>query len=308
MQAPERLFKNTLAQLQSRWRRFGPIRSMLRRGCRAFCRDEAGAELVQFALVIPIVVGIIWFSVEAWQLMTLRTTVRDTAAQAARYITAYAGQPESQRDRDVFLTTDDICVGVQDLVNASLSSRRGIDGDALSWELLLYRIDNKEVSDWENNRTLLGCYDFIESVRCEPLLGLNNEQFAIELAVVVPWRSILFGLSGVSETNWVYRVTEVAMGSVPCEPFINLEASAQRIAGGPGGCRVQVMWDINASFVPNRVEVFRGSQSYPACTVYNTETVNYCEITVPSGGTTTITVIAYGLRREEIEQTTVYCP
>jgi hypothetical protein len=270
--------------------------------------DQAGAEVVQFALVIPIIVGIIWFSIEAWQLMTLRTAVRTTAGQAARYITAFAGLPELQMDREDFVGVDRICAGVEELVAASLSNRRGIDGDALSWDISLYTIGDEENSDWEGNRTLLGCYDFVETVRCDALAGFDNEQFAVELTVAVPWRSILFGLRGVSETNWVFSTTEIAMGVVPCEPFLNMEANAQRIAGGPGGCRVQVTWDINASFMPNRVEIYRGSDPFPSCIVHNTETVDFCEITVPSGGTHTITVRAFGLRREEQAVATVHCP
>ena len=308
MRALRRFARGILAILGMCASRTEPRGGHLRRAGRAFLKDEAGAEVVQFALVIPIVVGIIWFSVEAWQLMALRTAVRSTAGQVARYITAYAGLPETQRDTPYFVTTDRICAGIEELVNASLGSRRGIDGDALTWELWLHKINNKESSDWEGNRTLLGCYDFVDAVRCDALAGLDNEQFAVELSVAVPWRSIIFGLKGVSETNWVFMTTDIAMGSVPCEPFLNLDATANRIAAGPGGCRVQVIWDINGSFLPDRVEIYRGSEAFPACTVYDTETVDYCEINVPPGGTTTITVKAYGLRREEVAETVVTCP
>ena len=59
-----------------------------------FGRDELGTEVVQFVLILPIAVGLLWSGFEIWQLMDLRSTVRSTVAQAVRYVSAYAAPPD----------------------------------------------------------------------------------------------------------------------------------------------------------------------------------------------------------------------
>ncbi|MFH1086131.1 MAG: TadE/TadG family type IV pilus assembly protein [Chloroflexota bacterium] len=255
----------------------------LARGWKRFLSDDRGAEVVQFALVIPLVVGIIWFSIEAWQLMSLRAALRSAVTQAARLVTAYAAPPD---ELDEPLPPAAVCASLEELLVRSLGELRGPLGDAVRYDVRLYRIKDPDVSAWSGNATELDCLSLMTLLQC-------NDQFAVELNARVPWQKILFGLGGVSRESFALNLSDVAMGTAPCMPFMNVEnVTATVLASGPGGCRANVTWSINSSFVPNRIEVYVGSSL--ACEIFNPETVTFCAVALPPNRTSTVMVRAYG--------------
>ena len=100
-------------------------------------QDELGTEVVQLVLILPIVIGLLWSSFEIWQLMDLRSAVHSTAAQAARYISAYAAPPDEVDDP---VLPEQIVWNIEQLIDNSLGGRRGILGSGLDWEINWYWI------------------------------------------------------------------------------------------------------------------------------------------------------------------------
>jgi len=225
------------------WGRVKGAYRRLRGGARRWLRDEMGAEVVELALVIPLLVGIVWTSFEFWQLMSLRAAVRTTTAQAARFVTAYAAPPDTLDDA---MPADEACWRLQELVDRSLRFQRGNMGDALNWEIHFFKIIDPNNAHWEGN---------VQEVTCSELFnrasGLQaNDQFGVKLNVSVPWLEVLFGLTTTSTNQRTVSFSDTAVGSTPGMPYGDVRASGRTLSCGPSGGRVEVCWSFDASFVP----------------------------------------------------------
>ena len=264
-------------------------------------RDEVGAELVQLALVIPIVVGLVWFSFEAFQIVALRATVRDTVSQVSRYITAFAAPSDTIIENPQTLRPDEVCQGIQELVGSSLASSRGNLGDSVSWEVLFFKVNDAMVSDWEGNLTPLDCWQLVNTLQC-------NEQFVVSLRIWVPWRKVLLNLGGASTTDMMLDLSDTAVGTAPCLPYLNVRGEARLVSEGPGGCTAEVCWLFEGSFVPERIEIYRGGEDYPAHAADNPVSGGCATIPIPAGRQTTLTIKAIaGLREETVTLPPIAC-
>jgi len=193
---------------------------------RRFARDDRGAELVQFAVALPILITLVWSSFEIYQLATLRAAVRTSASQIARYITAYgAAQPEI----GYVPPAGDICNNILDLTARSLDEYRGPLEDSLSWQVQFYLIADPNSSRWVNNAIETDCLSLVSGMDC-------NDQFGIRLTVSVPWQSVIFGVSGNTISNWTLNMTETVVGASPCLPYCSMSLGGGVLSGGPEGC------------------------------------------------------------------------
>jgi Flp pilus assembly pilin Flp len=273
---------------------------------RRWLRDERGSEVVEFALVIPLVVGIVWTSFELWQLMSLRAAVRTTTAQAARFITAYAAPPDGIADT---ISGDEACWRLQELVETSLRYQRGNMGDALGYDIHFYKIDDPNNAQWDGNVTEVNCGTLFNPL--DPNGLQCNDQFGIKLNVSVPWLSVVFGLTGSSAQRTSITFGDTAVGAAPCMPYGDVTSEVWGTSCGPGGGRVAIHWQVEASFQPDLIEIYRGSPEttapiYTLTNPYGTEGTAH-DVIVPTG-TSTLTIIAYGGDREMRSSVVVTCP
>lgn len=204
-----------------------------------FSRDQWGVETAEVILAVPLVVGLVWSALEIWQIMSLRSAVRSAVSQAARYVTAYAvSTPNRPYD------PGQVAWGVEDIIQDTLSRRRGMMGDALQWDIVWYHVYDTSAPDWDEN--IIG-YPMAETIYF--LHGLQcNDQFGLKLRVAVPWRTVLFGLKGTTDREWVLRIHDTAVGAVPCTPegceFDDFNPARDVDVGEPidGQCQVRICW------------------------------------------------------------------
>ncbi len=204
-----------------------------------FARDQWGVETAEVVLVVPLLVGVVWSALEIWQIMSLRSTVRNAVSQAARYVTAYAS-PAPDRPYD----PGQVAWGVEKIIEDTLSRSRGIMGDALQWDIVWYHVYDPSAPAWDEN--ILG-YPMGETIYF--LSGLQcNDQFGLKLRVAAPWRTVLFGLKGTTDREWVLRLYDTAVGAVPCTPvgceFDDFNPERDITVEDPidGYCRATIRW------------------------------------------------------------------
>ena len=274
---------------------------------RRWLRDEMGAEVVELALVIPLLVGIVWTSFEFWQLMSLRAAVRTTTAQAARFITGYATPPENV---DNAMPIDEACWRLQELVDRSLRYQRGNMGDALAWDIHFFKIIDPNNAYWVGNVSEVNCAELFSHPDGQES-PQGNPQFGVKLNVSVPWLEVIFGLTTSSSTARTVTFSDTAVGSTPGMPYGEVKASGRTLSCGSGGGQAEVCWTFDASFVPDRVEVYRGNPdtTAPVYVINNPSRYGGCSnsIVIPVGPST-LTVIAYGGDRELIDEVRLTCP
>lgn len=291
----------------SRARGFRELRARVQGVWGAFWRDELGAELIQFVLALPIVLGLVWTAFEAWQLMSVRAAVRTTTAQAARYVTAFGAPLEVQGPPP---NPGMICAGVRQLVTESLAQQRGNLGDNLDWTIRWYQVLDSSDSRWEGN-VALACIQSMDGIGDDCCAGLLsalvcNDQFAVELEVSVPWQTVVFGLDRSATTTSVLRIAERATGSAPCVPYCSIEVGGRTISGGDEGCIAEVCWgwQNKCTYEPDRCQVYVDDEL--VATVYNPRYDNCRRVEVPVGGAS-VEVICLGGRREASDSVTISC-
>lgn len=259
-------------------------------------RDERGSEIVQLALVLPILVGILWSAFEIRQIITLRTRVRDTAAQVARYVSGFGAQLDPDKYTGA-LQAQQIYDNINLLVSNALSVSYGtVEGHDLAWELTWYRINDPFDADWEDNHTEIdndpaSVLAFIASLACDriPSTPDNNAQFAVQLSISVPWRTVLLGLGGTSTRDFTLNLRELAMGAVPCQPYLILTVTADPPEPGPGGCDVVVHWKYEGSYTIESIEILGGGERLAR--IFNPLNPGQQSVFVPAG-TDTLTIWA----------------
>jgi Flp pilus assembly protein TadG len=274
--------------------------------------DERGSEIVQLALVLPILLGILWSAFEIRQITALRTRVRDTAAQVARYMTGFAAQPDIYQDPEA-LQAQEIYANLDLLVSNGLSGRYGtVEGHALTWDITWYRVNDPFDANWEGNHTAIAntpeeVLAFIASLACDryPNAPGNNAQFALQLRVSVPWRTVLLGLGQISTRDFALELRELAMGAVPCKPYLILTVTTDPPEPVPGGCNVVVHWEFEASYAIERIEVWRGEERLAR--IMNPLNRGRCSVSVPTGTSTLMVQVMSGNHLVERELT-IDCP
>ena len=244
---------------------------------RRFFDDELGVESVQFVLVVPIVLGILWTGFEVWQIVTLRTRVRNTVSEAARYVSAYGALNENLVG-EPYYEDGDICNSVRMLVSASLSEgqstlgSRVLDYTTVRW----YAIKDPTDPHWAGNAFETSCLGLLSHLRgtaegSEPRDFYERGFFGVRIDVTVPWHTVIFGLGGFSDSDFVLRISDTAVGSTTNIPYA--QPSAEDISincdpGGAEGCACEVRWRFDHfSYVPDRVEVFVGEDSAGVFTI-----------------------------------------
>lgn len=239
-----------------------------------FLSDELGSELIQFVMVLPLLMALFWTSFEIWQLMSLRAALRTTAAQAARYVTAFA-LPDGFYQQHRYPPIP-VCEGVRNLVIDSLSGYRGILGDRLGEpEITLYWVRDPSEPLWEGNVepgiSFADCNVFLKGLKPDDLADegdgacdgrISYRQFGITLRVEVPWIRVLFGLGSSSSTRFTLTLTDTAVGAITCFPSCCDEGLRVRAFGlrdcADNSCTVTVRWDLGeCDFVP-RIQIRQG--------------------------------------------------
>lgn len=257
------------------WHRFSYRRALATIG--RFVCDELGSELIQFVMVLPLLLALFWTSFEIWQLMSLRAALRTTAAQAARYITAFA-LPDGFYERHRYPPIP-VCEGVRNLVLSSLSGYRGILGDRLGEpEITLYWIRDPSVPLWEGNVepgiSFADCSAFLSGLKpndpadegdgaCDG--RISYRQFGIRVQVEVPWVRVLFGLGGASSSRFTLALADTAVGAITCFPACCEEGLRARVLDVYGctedTCTVVVQWDLGQCDFAPRIEIGQGGAS-----------------------------------------------
>jgi hypothetical protein len=238
-------------------RSFGlPFSRLLRGLWQRWHGDERGAELVEFAMLLPILVGLFWIIFEARQLSSLRDDLRTATAQAARFVTAYIVPPadEVYFPRLPYVPgteprTLEIRNRAEQIIRESLASKRGILGDVLIVRIDWYEILDPQIPDWRGNSIPLGSAD--------PLANLGpNDHFAMRVQVDVPWRTILFGVGGSTQSDYNLTLVDTTVGATPDQPFCEFDISADAGGGSGGDCPLTICWDIDCSYQPRALAVY----------------------------------------------------
>ena len=233
-------------------------------------RDESGAELIEFGLVLPILLGLLWTFFQAYQLVSLKGAVHAAVAQAARYVTTYgalaASRDELRNLRDPNLVLPDppgaqqIKDNVDQIIANALGRFPGVVVEPLAWYLVTNRLD----PSWEGNTELIADpVAWLDSLRCED----PYPQFALRLTVRIPWRWVIFGYSAEPppETGQILDVVEYAQGTITCFPRCNcsmLRASVEDCS------TMYIEWQFDrCSYRPNIITIEIGGQCWDVVTI-----------------------------------------
>jgi hypothetical protein len=275
-----------------------PLRGLWRR----WYGDERGAELVQFAMLLPILVGIFLIFSEARRLTSLRDDLRAATAQAARFVTAYIVPPlDEVYEPSVPYrpTTLEIRDKAEQIIRESLASKRGILGDALTVRIDWYEILDPTIPDWRGNSILLDPVD--------PLAGLEaNDQFAMRVQVDVPWRTVLFGLGRPTQSDYNLTLVDTTVGATPDQPFCEFEITVAVDQGGSGDCAMHICWTIDCSYQPRTLVVWLNGERYRTIQ----DPVSDCiTVDIDRGGSVNVdVVIDQGTRFEKVRHGSGDCP
>ena len=259
-------------------------------------RQERGAEAVQLALLIPIVVGVILTAWNTFQLVSLRSKMRSTASQMAQYITAYAVPPVEEIE-----PRPDLCVGLEALVYGNFVHAKTNVGDPIVPRVMLYVINDPMSPEFLGNRTPVDCWTLDDRLQA-------NQQFAVEMVAEVNWlwlgrdTSVFWGWA---EDVFSLTLTERAFGVAPGEAYFELRDPTYAMMGeGPGGCRADVYWVRDSSFLPDRYEIYLNNDAPANLLETLPPDATFVEnVELPPGGTSTILIKAICETREEELQT-----
>jgi hypothetical protein len=213
-------------------------------------------------LALPILVGVLWGGFEIWQITTLRAKLRVAAAQVARYMTAYAAQPDPIQNPGA-LQAAQIQQNAEQIARDALAGTYGFAGQQdMDVDVTWYRVLDPASARWDGNVSAIpqnpeSVLAFVQSLRCNriPYSPENNAQFGAQLTISVPWRAVLFGLGEARARSFDLVLQEITMGAVPCVPYGIYELSVDVVQPVPGGCDMVVRWDILASYEIERIEI-----------------------------------------------------
>jgi len=265
--------------------------------------DERGAELVQFAMLLPILVGLFLIISEARQLTTLRDDLRAATAQAARFVTAYVVPPQFDEIYAPKIpyrpTTLEIRDKAEQIVRQSLANKHGNLGDALTVRIDWFRIIDPSIPDWRGNSELLNSVDPLASL-------LPNDHFAMRVQVDVPWLTILLGLGAPKQSRFNLTLVDTTVGAVPDQPFCAFSIAVAVDGGGGGDCTMHICWTIDCSYLPRTLSIYLNGERHT--TIHNP--VSDCmNVEIDPGGSVAVdAVIDEGTRYEKIRHGSGDCP
>lgn len=285
-----------------------PLSRLVRRVWQRWLGDERGAELVEFAMILPILVGLFLIIGEARQISTLRDDLRAATAQAARFVTAYGVQPIDELylpKAPYHPTTIEVANKAEQIIRDSLANKHGNLGDALTVRVDWYKIVDPNNPDWRGaNSQLLDPAD--------PLAAFNlgqarNEHFAMRVQVDVPWRTILLGLGrSTEESRFNLHLVDTTVGAVPDQPFCEFEIAVAVDASGGGDCIMHIQWVIDASYQPRTLRIYLNGELYDTIHDPVSDTIN---VEIDPGGTVNVeAVLDEGTRYEESRHGSGSCP
>jgi hypothetical protein len=205
--------------------------------------DELGSELVEFVLVLPILVGVLYTSFQIWQVVSLKTALRNTTTQAVRYVSAFAKLPDRLQD-PLPPTPEEVEHNVNLMVETAMGpylSKGLITAlPQLSW----FRFADPNNPAWNGNAVPATPLDVVGNSHCA-------DQFALQAKVVVPWRTVFFGFPQGKQSGFTMNMTETAVGALSCAPDCQVQVQQ--------GVGCSVCWNFtDCSFRIDAVEIWVG--------------------------------------------------
>jgi Flp pilus assembly protein TadG len=167
------------------------VRSKLKNRFHRLLQDRSGSyELIQFVLILPILVTILYGSFELMKLASARQTLEAATYQAARYLSAYHKTYANAR----YNRPGDDRLQAERLIWESLLSNPYIaSADNFSVIVRYYNGAGREIaSPVEFSCESLGQY--VSSPSSLQLFS-NNLVFTVRTWVTIPWKSSVLGLS-----------------------------------------------------------------------------------------------------------------
>ena len=166
------------------------VRSKLQKGFRRLLEDRSGSyELIQFVLLLPILVTILYGSFELMKLASARQTLEAATYQAARYLSAYHktyGNARYNRPGDDRLQAERL------IWESLLSNPYVASAGNVSVIVRYYNGAGQEIaSPVEFSCGSLGQY--VSSPTSLQLFN-NNLVFTVRTWVTIPWKSSVLGL------------------------------------------------------------------------------------------------------------------
>ncbi len=166
------------------------VRSKLHKDFRRLLEDRSGSyELIQFVLLLPILVIILYGSFELMKLASARQTLEAATYQAARYLSAYHktyGNARYNRPGDDRLQAERL------IWESLLSNPYIASADSVSVIVRYYNGAGQEIaSPVEFSCESLGQY--VSSPTSLKLFS-NNLVFTVRTWVTIPWKASVLGL------------------------------------------------------------------------------------------------------------------
>jgi Flp pilus assembly protein TadG len=208
--------------------------------------DERGSELVEFVLVLPILAGVLYTSFQIWQIVSLKTALRHTTAQAVRYVSAFAKLPDRLQD-PLPPTPAEIEQSVNLMIETAMGPYQSKGLIAGTPQLAWFRFADPNNPAWNGNAVPAIPLDVLSNSQCA-------DQFALQVKVVVPWRTVFFGFPQGKQSGFTMNMTETSVGALACAPDCQVQL------GNVGtGCAANICWNFtDCSFMLDAVEVWVG--------------------------------------------------
>jgi len=178
------------------------------RRLRALLKDKRGSyELLQFALILPIFVVILYGSFELMKLVSIRQSLDAGTYQAARYLSVYHtsyAHPERVKPR----TGDDTLRAVR-LIWESLQNNSYLAEDpAVRLSVHYYNALGQEIGSPAD----LSCSDMESALEDQEQNGLI---FTVRTELTLPWKASVLGISLGTVT-----LTSSQTSFVDCGPWV----------------------------------------------------------------------------------------
>ncbi|GEM_PF-965613 len=165
-------------------------RSKLQRFVHRLRRDRRGSyDLIQFVLILPILVLVLYGSFELMKLASVRQTLEAATYQAARYLSAYHQTYANAR----YNRTDDDRLQAERLIWESLLSNPYVaDAGNVSVIVRYYNGAGQEIA----SPVTFSCESLGQYVSRPTAMDSfsNNLIFTVRTWVTIPWRSSVLGV------------------------------------------------------------------------------------------------------------------
>lgn len=223
---------------------------------RVFFKDEGGAELIQFALALPVLVGLVFAGSQFWQMMSLRARVRTVTAQVSAYLAEFGAGPRAG-DPSPYQQADpaDVCAQAEILIREGI---KNLPEGSLMTVTLVEFIDPIN-SNWDGNAVSVTepCEAFLARLEC-------NQFFGVQVDVSVPMEWVVRVRGKAERESFVLNVRERAVRIKPCQPYFKIsDLRAVKRSEGSGGCEVEITWTPEGSVLPQWLQVIVAGRERP---------------------------------------------